>query len=389
MIMNTDFRFYHNLYASASSHKISLDSRKMQEASLSVRKKIRDINFSDTKDNNKRASLEDLLDELTYLTNCFHSLKIAQNDRVPSNGADTPLVVIIKEIDGLIYYMEQEATQFFNYNRNIPDSMFAAAQANCSATIPEIIKTLKKHEIDETLIDVVISPCKCFLNLKSQETSFHCLFFMKVFHAGILRLKSYEKHFFNSNLSVIQLLISLNLNSQFFINFLSAFLQAELEEKDSVHQKLEHLYVRRKSLSVVVEKNKYLYDKRREPVMITIQNHMNEEIKLYKISIKLNGLLALNHKESGSRLQTSLTVSVLAVLCKILLSLKIIQTDKEITLFKAISSVLKTEKSEHISPQSLKNKSTAYDEKTLLEAKKVIKIFGDEIDKLHYELKYK
>ena len=123
--------------------------------------------------------------------------------------------------------------------------------------------------------------------------------------------------------------------------------------------------------------------------MITIQNHMNEEIKLYKISIKLNGLLALNHKESGSRLQTSLKVSVLAVLCKILLSLKIIQTDKEITLFKAISSVLKTEKSEHISPQSLKNKSTAYDEKTLLEAKKVIKIFGDEIDKLHYELKYK
>ena len=389
MIMNTDFRFYHNLYASASSHKISLDSRKMQEASLSVRKKIRDINFSDTKDNNKRASLEDLLDKLIYLTNGFYSLKTAPNDMSLSNGKDNPITVIIKELERLIYYMEQEATLFFNYNRNIPDSMFAAAQANCSATIPEIIKTLKKHEIDETLINVTIAPGKCFLNLKCQETSFHGLFFMKVFHAGILRLKSYEKHFFNSNLSVIQLLISLNLNSQFFINYLTAFLQAELEEKDSVHQKLEHLYVRRKSLSVVVEKNKYLYDNSREPVMITIQKHMNKEIKLYKISIKLNSLAALNHKESGNHLQTSLTVSVLAVLCKLLVSLKIIQVDREITLFKAIASVLKTEKSEHISPQSLKNKSTAYDEKTLLEAKKVIKTFGDEIDKLLYVLKYK
>ncbi len=389
MIMNTDLRFFHNLYASASSHKISLDSRKMQEASLSVRKKIRDINLSDTKDNNKRAFLEDLLDKLIYLTNGFHSLKTAPNDKAPSNGEDNPFTVIIKELEGLIYYMEQEATQFFKYSKNIPVSMFAEEQSNCSVTIPEIIKTLKKHEIDETLINVTIAPGKRFINLKSQQTTFHYLFFIKVFHAGILRLKSYERHFFNSNLSVIQLLISLNLNSQFFINYLSAFLQAELEEKDSVHQKLEHLYVRRKSLSVVVEKNKYLYDKGREPVMITIQNHMNEEIKLCKISIKLNGLLALNHKESSSRLQTSLTVSVLAVLCKILLSLKIIQTDKEITLFKAISSVLKTEKSEHISPQSLKNKSTAYDEKTLLEAKKVIKTFGDEIDKLRYELNYK
>ena len=123
--------------------------------------------------------------------------------------------------------------------------------------------------------------------------------------------------------------------------------------------------------------------------MITIQNHMNEEIKLYKISIKLNGLLALNHKESGSRLQTSLTVSVLAVLCKILLSLKIIQTDKEITLFKAISSVLKTEKSEHISPQSLQNKSTAFDEKTLLEAENIVKLIWDEIRQMLYKLKYK
>ena len=141
MIMNTDFRFYHNLYASASSHKISLDSRKMQEASLSVRKKIRDINLSDTKDNNKRASLEDLLDKLIYLTNGFYSLKTAPNDMSLSNGKDNPITLIIKELEGLIYYMEQEATQFFNYNRNIPDSMFAAAQANCSATIPEIIKT--------------------------------------------------------------------------------------------------------------------------------------------------------------------------------------------------------------------------------------------------------
>ena len=389
MIMNTDLRFFHNLYASASSHKISLDSRKMQEASLSVRKKIRDINLSDTKDNNKRAFLEDLLDKLIYLTNGFHSLKTAPNDKASSTEEDNPITFIIKELEGLIYYMEQEATQFFNYNRNIPVSMFAKAQANCSAAIPEIIKTLKKHEIDETLINIAIAPGKCFINLKSQETSFHCLFFMKVFHAGILMLKSYEKHFFNSNLSVIQLLISLNLNSQFFINYLSAFLQAELEEKDSVHQKLEHLYVRRKSLSVVVEKNKYLYNKSREPVMITIKKHMNKEIKLYRFCIKLNSLAAQNQKENGSHLQTSLTVSVLAVLCKVLVSLKIIQVDREITLFKAIASVLKTEKSEHISTQSLKNKSTAYDEKTLLEVKKVIKAIGDEIDKLLYALKYK
>ena len=373
MSMNSDLRFFHNLYASASSHKVSLDSRKMQEASLFVRKKIRDINLSDLKDNKKRASLEDLLDELIYLTNSFHSLKTTPNEIPPSNGEDNPITVIIKELEGLIYYMEQEATLFFNYNRNIPDSMFAAAQANCSATIPEIIKTLKKHEIDETLINVTIAPGKRFINLENQQIAFHCLFFMKVFHAGLLRLKSYEKHFFNPNLSVIQLLISLNLNSQFFINYLLAFLKAELDEKDSVHQKLEHLYGRRKSLSVVVKKNKYLYDSSREPVMDTLQNHMNEEIQHYRISIKLNSLAAQNQKENGSHLQTSLTVSVLAVLCKLLFSLKIIQVDREITLFKAIASVLKTEKSEHISPQSLKNKSTAYDEKTLLEAKKVIK----------------
>lgn len=387
--MNKDLRFFQELYALASNGKMNLNLFKMEEASKYFRQKLRHTQILETNEALKMAYFEDLLDELIWLTNRFSKLRKLPEHEVPETKEEGQLITIIKELEGLIFYMEHEAPSLFNYKKIITASMLLETKSLYESAAMGMIKTLKTLEIEESLIKVAVAPIQKFANDKNVPTTLEHLFYLKMYYSAIMNFKLYEKQIFTPKETFLQLLISLNLNSQFFINYLSAFLRSELENLPSNEQRIKHLLYRRDILSVIVIKTKFKYRQDRRQIMVVIKKHLMLKIAYYKTCIELE---KYNHeviREITPVLHTSLTVPTLALFCRLLLNVKIIEAVNDIDLFRAMASIVKTKNTGNISPLSLKNKSTSFDEKTLMEGEKIVDSFRDEFTKIKYNQNYR
>ena len=133
---------------------------------------------------------------------------------------------------------------------------------------------------------------------------------------------------------------------------------------------------------VIVSHDEYIY----------ILDEHNYRIQYFDKIASNNQSLEVNEPKnhySKSRLQTSLKVSHLGILCRLLHEHGHIINASSTELTNSLATLLELKNKEKISAASLRNKFYSPDEKSLREFKSIIKAWDDKINEILYDINYK
>jgi len=305
---------------------------------------------------------------------------IQKNKNKGSNSQVTNEVDVIfyKEIylcvKYLLNFIETQFSKYFDQDAKIPE-------AQRWIMVPEIKKSLKylqiefkKSEVPDDLIKITLHPFEDY-SLPNSIVTYNELKFTLGLQQELTYLaKKKDKNNFTEQ--ICNLFLRINFNSIRFFNYYIEHILGKSKSFDNSHDLIEYYSKEMKFINQVIPKPYSVYKPGLHSIREQIGGWISEE--LYFLEKRQRLLLKIPVHTTGAtdsepKVHTSLSVAHLSLAVKLLVDSKVITNKNSTELMKMVARNFKTDKRDHISEDSLRNKSYDIEPATIDRMKDVIK----------------
>ncbi len=312
-----------------------------------------------------QSALINLADEMMHAINITKTFQpqLAQ-ESLSINGVYQHILICLED---LLIFIEKHFSRYFNVDERIPESYKLLKQAEFRQQLKVLTKQYKLSGIDESLKELIFQPFHIFIKANNlQKFTYRDLLYLKVLfkelsQAEIPSLKTGGKK------ALMNLLLYLNFNNYFFINYYINFISKEIGEADSTTQQIEQLAWWLKTISQLQTHALIAYKTKVSSVKEQLTGWLIDEMEFLekKRQLAITAPLQLNTSPKPHfSLMTSFSVKQVALLIRLLFDTGLIKSENQTEMLTQIAGVLKTERKENISAQNLRAKYYDIDEPT-------------------------
>ncbi len=193
--------------------------------------------------------------------------------------------------------------------------------------------------------------------LVEKDTSYRCFEFLKRLQLEINILIEKEG-LSNSNICVM--LLQLNYNSRHFFQFYTKFLLENSQSSKSIPALTEYYYLQLKIINQLPQLSGTGYSTGKSIIKEQVATWLAEEIYFLEKKQHLEYFFTSTKSDQATsyhKLHTNLSVAHLSLAVKLLIDTGIIKHNNTTELMRMVAKNFRTEKSEHISEDSLRNKA--------------------------------
>jgi hypothetical protein len=319
--------------------------------------------------------------QLIRLTDLLsHYLQIEEINTVNPNQGKNKINLYKKFYDcleDLLAYIEHHFTEYFDLQAKVPDSHKIIASRNIQRKLPEIYKNLTIKGVDKELLLIILDPLYQFVQQDKiyEKISFQQLIYLKTMLQELEVLSRSELKGTAINRNIMATLVHLNYNSPKFIGYCTMAIKKHYRKQSTASEQMKRLLwiykkVRQAQVNII-----FCYQPGNENLKDILIEWLNSEIhflKEHKFLSQHDPGHTNEDERKDFKLQTSLSVSQLAYLIKLLQQTGIIENTNRLELLRFISEVVRTRQTKNISPDSLSSKFYNVEENTRKTLKNII-----------------
>lgn len=274
---------------------------------------------------------------------------------------------IVKCLEELLTFIEKHFNRYFNIDEKIPENYKLLMQSKFRHNLKILLKQYKNTNIDETLLGLMMDPFQKFIKANNaKQVTYRELLYLKTLNKEYLEmLLPNQKMVLPKNIT--DLMLYLNFNNYFFINYYINIISKDINAADSISQQIEQLAWWLKTISQVQTKPMVAYKVKDPSAKEQLIGWLTDEMafleKKHQLTMVIPPQLQSVTKLPFS-IMTSLSVKQVALLTRLLFDTGIIKHDNQTELLTQLAGVLKTERKENISPQNLRVRYYNIDEPT-------------------------
>ncbi len=254
-------------------------------------------------------------------------------------------------------FLEHQFPKHFNYEANIPLSLFNKKKAKINKHLQYIesktnyLKVIKK----------VLKPFKKFILLDSthnfNEVKYLSMLILKLRH--LVNLENQDKYALIHNL--IFLCISYNFNTTSSYNFITEHITSELKHESNTCNKILQLTKYEKQISQILDNTKVKYSSKHDSLKKSLLHWITKEIAYYNYLPQTSPEATTNQhnilqENALPKIKTSLSVPQAAYFIRQLIDQKIIITDNKEETIRFFSEILSSKYADEISFNSFRSK---------------------------------
>ena len=298
---------------------------------------------------------------------------------------------ILSRLGDFIDFLEANTGIWFNYNLKTPTFMVGVLNKKLRAKEAELCPLLFGMNISRDLINVALNPLKRNYGL-TRRIKLYRYFYLSRYCCWLSDFTQTKVHIFDHETRLLYLLITKNLNTPLFHSFLIKHLEEKFKMGKNPEQKLDILRNLQIYLTGFAPSTNLGYSLKKQTTLKFFQKTLSARICYYEKITSENTLFCLNepgNPNDSRKIQTSLKVSHLGILCRLLYDQGQIINSPGTEVTRAFTKIFELKNKEPISGASLRNKFYSLDEKSLKEFNAIIKSWEERIKDLLYDLNYK
>ena len=301
----------------------------------------------------------------------MQSMRAVEVFHLPFTEAELSIITVyrhmLKSLEDLLTFIEKHFNRYFNIDERIPESYKLLMQSKFRTRLKLLIKRYKVTNIDNDLFELMMDPFRKFINAGSlKQVTYRELLYLKMLHKELAEmLLPHQKILAQQNM--IDLMVYLNYNNYFFINYYINIILKDVNESDSISQQIQQLAWWIKTISQVQTRPVVAYKIKDPSAREQLISWLIDETAFLEKKHQLT-LVIPPHPipliKSPFRIFTSMSVKQVALLTRLLFDTGIIKSDNQTDMLTKIAAGLKTERKEMISAQNLRVKYYNIDEPT-------------------------
>lgn len=311
---------------------------------------------------------------LTYLANRLYT-NAGYNEVIFNFSDESPLTLkkIQKStyliLEDLVDYLRIYFSKYFLIDEKPTRRKILIAVLQFTENINDIQGLSDEPNI---FINVVTSALYDFIN-NAENITYRKIDYL---HKLVKEVLNYNHQGIVKNLSefIKDKLYYLNFNSVSYVEVLVSEIKNELDEYNTLNDKLDVLSLILKKINQTPVQKDFIYLPDHKSLQEQITYWLLEEMCFLEKRIVMSNLSeqALDGSAHTFKIPTDMSVPQLAYFLRVLFEVKVINRIKELELLKYFAKHTKTKGTENISPESLRIKYFAIDEKTKDEVKSII-----------------
>lgn len=263
------------------------------------------------------------------------------------------------DIDAVILFLETSFAGHFNQDAGIPHSMGARLGGDLRPQLERVKKRLGEQEKNQQLVESIYAVLELLLQPGPVELSFRQLKYLKNL---VLSLSKWSADLFKESQlpPLIETLIAVRFNDERFLFHVFKAFKDTLADIDSEEEQLTVLKDYYKRISQIVETGDAPFFSERPAPKETVLDWLSQEIYFlenrYPKKENVPGTL------SSPKINTSLSVPVLALYVRLLKEAGIITNTNYQELFRAVSATFTTHRKADVAHSHLHSKFYAIEE---------------------------
>ncbi|HEX8357208.1 MAG TPA: hypothetical protein VF610_07355 [Segetibacter sp.] len=288
-----------------------------------------------------------------------------------TKGLETSLVylynAVSQHLEEVLNFIEDFFSNYFDRNEKVPTPYLLISIEELCKQLEQLQALLEVNEaIDRELTDILVQNFKAFCSIKSSGPTYNELLYQKDLMSELL-----SDNVLASESSISEVLFYFNFNEDDYVAYLFNKLKAVTETYNSNKEKIAALRYEQKTINQLSTKlNCYL-----SPYMPPLKEQVNcwieEEIKFLQTEPAFP-LPAIEAKEVGNKIETSLSVSKLALLVRLMVIDKVITNRVVAQVLRVVIRTVATSQSENIGFSSFESKYHKTDKGTITAVKDML-----------------
>lgn len=280
---------------------------------------------------------------------------------------------LIDCVDFLLQFIETQFPKYFDREVKIPEAKRLQMAPEIKRTLKFLQTSFMVNGVPDELINHVCQPMEDYF-LPVTVVNYREYYFIKDLQHELLLL---AKHKAPNNYTeqICNRLLFLNFNSLQFFNYYIEKLSDSSNKYETTQELIEFFSMEMKLINQVIVKPGSVYKSELPSLCDQIGTWLGEEIyflekKQQLLQLPLGPALKT---DIGPKVHTSLPVAHLSLVIRLLLDANLIKNKNAAELLKRVAGSFRTDKCEHISEDSLRNKFYNFDDHTVDQVKDVIK----------------
>jgi hypothetical protein len=275
-------------------------------------------------------------------------------------------------LENVLSFIEKYFPNYFEWDFKITEFHRLRVVTGVGKNIAPLKAGLKRINADAEIVKIITEYFKLHLDPDSVISYRKYGYIQELQHRLLLIVSKKDK---NCNEQITTLLLHLNFNSaEYYDYYILQLVNGANNFKDDIKGLIEYYSWNFKLVNQTPLKAGFRYDTKFSSLKEQISAWIKEELRHLERNHKLyqQGPGKVEELTSETKVHTSLAVSQLSLILKMLVDSKVITNKNQTQLMKMVARNFKTDRAENISEDSLRNKSYSFESGTVNKVKDVV-----------------
>jgi dsDNA-binding SOS-regulon protein len=274
---------------------------------------------------------------------------------------------ISEHLGEILSFIEDFFSNYFDRNKKVPISYLLISIEELSRQLLQLQEILElNEELDKVLKNILVYNFNSFFSIKSAAPTYNELLYQKDLMSELMTYNACQ-----TENSISEVLFYFNFNNDDFVSYLFQKLKDLTENVDTNKEKIVALRYEQKIINQFTTKLNSAFSHNMPSLKEQVNSWIEEEIKFLLTDVSLV-TVKITENEVGDKIQTSLSVSKLALLIRLMVIDKVITNQVVTVLLRIVVRTVSTLHAENIAFGSLETKYHNPDKGTISAVKDML-----------------
>jgi hypothetical protein len=274
---------------------------------------------------------------------------------------------ISQHLEDVLNFVEDLFGNYFDRNEKVPAPYLLISIEELCRQLEQLKSRLEANEaIDKELTNILLQNFKAYCSIKSSGPTYNELLYQKDLMSALL-----SDNVLESESSIGEVLFYFNFNSDDFVIYLFEKLKAVTEAVGSIKEKIVALRYQQKTINQLRTKLNCFFSPNMPSLKEQVNSWIEEEIKFLQTEPAFFLPIKATNEE-GDKVQTSLSVSKLALLIRLMVIDKVITNRVVAQVLRVVIRTVASSQSENIGFSSFESKYHKTDKGTITAVKDML-----------------